>query len=512
METESLSHKTLKNSSYTFINYVFPILFSIFITPIVVYKLGVTDYGVYVLVNTIIGFLGLLDLGLSTALIKYISEYRAKGDNASLQVLLESANSLFLIIGTLGFLLFLLVGKFLLPYFHISLPSQPHIFIVFVLAGILNFITAFSVVYSVMPAALQRFDVSARASLGQLTFFNFAILAAVLLGFKLKVILGLNVVAVIGQTFYLRLQCRKLLPDMRFGFGWDKEAIKLSYRFGILAAVSNIANSFLTQLDRLIIPIFLNPASLSYYSLPGNVAQKTSGVIGSVTGVLFPLTSSVASQGELEKLRSIYIRFFRNATIFAAAFTMAIVSFAHPILEFWLNKQFADRGTGILIILAATYFLLSLLGPLTNFLLGLHRVKFLALTSVIMAGVNVILLFLLLPKFGILGAAWAYFGAAALVPFIFWWAEKKYLNLEAVGPFYLKLYSKVLVVSCVFFVLARYLIAPYVTGRTVLIIVGPLTIALYLYLYKVFGFFEAEDLELFYSFWQRVKLRLKLSS
>ncbi len=304
-------------------------------------------------------------------------------------------------------------------------------------------------------------------------------------------------------------RAKKLLPNISFSFGWNTGAVKTSYKFGLVAAVSNIANSFLTQLDRLVIPIFLNPAMLSYYSLPGNVAQKTSGVIGSVTGVLFPLASTISSQGEYEQLKSIYIRFFRNVTVFAAACTVAIMSFSYQILKLWINTDVAERGNTILIILAATYFLLSLLGPLTNILMGLNKVRFLALMSIVLAVVNLVLLFGLLPKFGILGAAWAYFGAAALVPFVFWWAEKKYLQIAGQAKFYATLYAKVIFTSVIFYTVMHYLVAPRILSKTLLIIVGPLTIVVYILMYKLFGFFYAEDWQLFMDFFQKIRLRLK---
>jgi O-antigen/teichoic acid export membrane protein len=197
MEQDSLSYKTIKNAGYTFINYAFPILFSVFITPVVVRLLGVEDFGVYVLVNTIIGFLGLLDLGLSTALVKFIAEYYGRKYFLGLQKLINSANSLFLIIGLVSFLALLGIGAFFLPLFNIGLGSEQHIFVVFFLAGILSFLNAINSIYSIVTAALLRFDINAKTSLAQLTFFNLTILLAVLLGFKLKAILALNLISVI---------------------------------------------------------------------------------------------------------------------------------------------------------------------------------------------------------------------------------------------------------------------------------------------------------------------------
>src|SRR6185437_4885760 len=145
-----------------------------------------------------------------------------------------------------------------------------------------------------------------------------------------------------------------LFPGISFRFSWHGEEIKKAYRFGALAAVSTLSNNALIQLDRLLIPVFVGPAQLSYYSLPGSVAQKSSGITGSLGNILFPLTSALQSSGESEKINAIYKRGFRNITIIAAALCSAIACFSYKILFFWLGKDFADRGVVILYILTAT--------------------------------------------------------------------------------------------------------------------------------------------------------------
>jgi len=510
MDNSSLSYKTLKNSGYTFINYVFPILFSVFITPIVVRKLGVEDYGIYILVNTVIAFLGLLDLGLGVALVKYISQYHAEGNVQGLKNLIHSAYSLYFGIGVVGLLVYGILGEFFLPIFKIGSQSQNHILVVFLLAGVVFLVSSLSNVYAIIPAALQRFDITAKVSLGQLTVFNFGVLAAVLLGYKLKVIFGLNIITSLGLALVFRHKARELLPAIRFRLGWDKPEIIKAYKFGLLAAANNLASNSLIQLDRFIVPIFLGPASLSFYSLPGNVAQKTSGVSGSVVGVFFPLASALMGSGELDRLKGIYLRVMRNITLVAAACTMAITAFAYKILYYWLGKDFADKGAGILVILAATYFLLSLYASLTHFLLGLDRVKFLLYVSIGLAALNLILLLILLPAMGIVGAAWAYLGGVLPVPLIFYWAEKKYLHISGQGPAYLKLYSKLILTSLVYYAIMHFGLSLAVTSFASLVVIGPLAVLSYFILYWSLGFLEKEDELLFLTFFKKIKARFSL--
>lgn len=505
MDTESLSYKTLKNASYTFLNYVWPIAFSVFITPIVVRKLGVGDYGVYILVNTIMAFLNLLDLGLGTALVKYISQYIGEQNQEGLKKLVCSAYSLYFAIGALGFMAYLVLGKFFLPIFKISGQSQNHIFTVFFLAGILFFISSISQLFAIVPAALQRFDITTKISLSQLTVFNVCILIAVLLGYKLKVILFLNIITSLAMTVWFMFKFKQLLPQIKLKLGWNSQEIKKAYGFGLLAAANGLASNSLIQLDRFIIPIFLGPAALSYYSLPGNVAQKTSGISGSVVGVVFPLASTMTGAGQGDRLKEIYKRVIRNITIVAAACTAAIISFAYPILFYWLGRDFADKGWKILIILAATYFLLSLYSSLTSFLMGMNKLKFLLCMSCCLAALNLILLLLLVPPFGILGAAWAYLGGVLPVPLIFYWAEKKYFYLQSQSRFYARLYFKLAVTSVVFYAACYFLLIPLVRSFAALVVIGPVAVLSFFGFYWIFGFFDQEDIAVLNGFGGKIK-------
>jgi O-antigen/teichoic acid export membrane protein len=493
MNDTSLSIRTLKNVAYSFLNYSGPILFSIFITPIVVHRLGVVDYGVYILVNTVTAFLVLIDFGLATALIKYIAEYHAAGELQKLKNLLDSAYTLYFIIGSVGFGVFCAIGKFFLPIFKISPLSQGHIEIVFILAGVVFFINAINYIYIATLGALQRFDMTTKSNLLQLTFLNIGILALVLFGYRLKAIFLLSIVSSLLFVAFNRYYFKKALPGLSIGFAWNKEELKKSYKFGLLAALSNLASSSLMQLDRFFVPIFVGPVALTYYSLPGNVAQKTSGITGSLGSILFPLTSALSGKGETEKIGQVYKKVFRSISLVAAAISASIAFFSYPILQFWLGKQYAEEGWFILIILSATHYFLAIYSPLVNMLMGLGKIKFLTCVSLLLATTNIVLLFLLVPKYGIVGAAWAYLGGVLPIPIAFYWTERKFLGLANMAGFYLRLYLKLFITTAVLFVLVKFFILKAVHSIVTLLLLGPLSVILFFVLYKIFGFLETED-------------------
>ena len=57
--------------------------FSFFLTPLMLLVFGTSEFGVYKLVLSITSYFALADLGLSNAVIRYISEYRTNNDKES---------------------------------------------------------------------------------------------------------------------------------------------------------------------------------------------------------------------------------------------------------------------------------------------------------------------------------------------------------------------------------------------------------------------------------------------
>ena len=55
-------------------------LSGIFFTPYMIHKLGESDYGLYQLIGAFVGYLSVLNMGMSSAVTKYISKYYRQKD------------------------------------------------------------------------------------------------------------------------------------------------------------------------------------------------------------------------------------------------------------------------------------------------------------------------------------------------------------------------------------------------------------------------------------------------
>lgn len=501
MEETSLSYKTLRNSGFLFIGFVLPMIFTIFVTRMMVSHLGTAEFGVFLLVNAISAFIGYVDLGLSTAVTKYVAEYGAQGQTTALRNLLSSGRMMFMLTGLLGILVFLIIGRLLLPAFNLTSSSIPHIFMVFAFAGLTFFFNSLNFIYSAILSALQRFDLTTKLGLANMVFVSLGTIGVLQLGFSLKAVMVLNAVAAFLVLVLYSYYARKFMPEANnLGFYIETRELKKAYKFGLLSFVSNLAGSSLAYLDRLIIPIFLGPAQLAFYSVPGNVALKTVGVTNSLSGMFIPMASALGGAGDMAKLKIVYVRAFRNLSLVSAAVTLPIALFSGKILYFWLGSDYALRGTFILMILAPTYYVISLYQPLQGILVGLGRLKLLISLSLTMAVLNLLLLVIWVPAYGILGAAWAYLVSVLPMFFGFFWAEKKIFKLDNRGRDYLILYGKLAFTAIIWYGLTYFFLLPQTKNVWALVIIGPFSVLLFIILFYALRFFEPEDKTMFVQF------------
>lgn len=493
MEKDSLKYKSLKNASYNMFGYAWSIIFAIGITPIIVFKLGIKEYGIYIFINTLISLLGLIDLGITTAATKYIAEYHGAQEHSKLKSLIRSLNSIYLIIGAVGLLIFITAGLVGYHFFEAQIPDPSIYLPLFAIAGFIFFINSINSIYVLIPQALQRFDISTKIGLVHLTLSQVTLLILVMLGFGLPVLFLSQLIFTVLLSGVMLYVSKKIMPLAELSFGWDKVEIIKCYTFGLGATISATANSSLTYLDRLIIPLFMGPTALTFYTLPGSIAGKVPGITNNISAMIFPMTSSLSGTGEKESISKLYIRSFRLLTIFGTAMVTSIIFFSYEMMRYWLNEEFAVQSTSVLIVLALTNFILCLAGPLSSFLLGLGKVRFMIISSIVMAVLNIILLVTLLPHYGILGAAWAYLLSLLPVGYMMYHTEKHFLDLSNRARYYIVLSSKLLLTTAVAYIITNYGLLPFVHSFNAILFLGPLSVLIFLALYKVFGFYEDED-------------------
>ena len=259
MEQSSLTYKTFKNVSYNVVGYIWPMLLTLFVTPVVIFSLGVKNYGIYIFINAILSLFGLLDLGIGTAVGKYMANYYGKRDNRAITTLTNTANSLFLLISITGMLVAVTIAIIGPKILQGQAADYTQYFPLIVIAGAIFFANTICNSYIAVLVATQRFDISNLIGIISITASTFGLLITVLLKGSLAAVFIVQLVVTVATSVVTVFYAIKVLPQATFAFAWDKTEIKKCYRFGLVTFINNIASSALSYLDRLIIP-FVGPS------------------------------------------------------------------------------------------------------------------------------------------------------------------------------------------------------------------------------------------------------------
>lgn len=509
MDKSSLTFKTLRNASYNLVGYILPMAFALFITPIVVLKLGIKEYGIYIFVTSVIGVLGLLDLGLGSATTKLISHAHGKNDREGILRIVSSSNLLFFLTGLLGVIASVaitLFGPSLLPQQFAQYQSYAHLFFI---GGLIFFSNTVTLSYSALITALQRYDLSVKIGTASFMLISLSMLLFALTGQSLTVIFLSQLAIAIATSAANYIVARKLNTDVSYGLRLDFSVLKRSFSFGLMMALNNLALSASTSFTRIFIPIFAGPSGLTYFSMASTISSKIPGLSNSLGTSLFPTASELEGQNSGERLSILYVRSVRLISMLAAALSVTALAFSSEALRYWLDETFALNAAGALAILSVSAFVMAVYGPTTNFLLGAGKIKVVTAASVAMAVLNIGLIFLLMPKYGIIGAAWAQL--ISLVPTIavFYLTETRFLSLRNRKSHHLRQAAGILSISLIVLAVDRLILARFIGDLPTLLVIGSVSCALFAFLYKVFGFLEEEDWKDLTRFASLVVRRLK---
>jgi O-antigen/teichoic acid export membrane protein len=387
--------------------------------PYIVHHLGAELFGVVTLVQSVAGFAGVLNLGIGRALAKYVSELFWKKDTRQINLLFQTAWTTCIVSGLIGVVLFAGAQQWVTNAFFSSSGSDDQLatFAIYVAAFGL-FSSMLSEAISAIPLAAQRFGyrnlinilVGAVASLGSVL-----LLAE---GYSVRAVLLVNLISnLVGLVAYTVLS-RILIPELNLLPGFNVNAFKKLFGFSLPLLLSAISALIVSRADRFILAYYLPLAAVAFYTLPYSISDKLSMGVGNVVSVVLPLASELHSRGAYDKIRDLYLRSSRVLALMTLPLTAILVSIPWSILKVWLGVEYAEQGAIALSLLGLAAFLNAFSAVPTVTSLALNRAWLPSMFGFATSAVNLVANFILVPRYGINGAALAQLiPQAVMVPF-----------------------------------------------------------------------------------------------
>jgi O-antigen/teichoic acid export membrane protein len=376
-------------------------------TPYVVRRLDAELYGLYSLAGFVLSYFALLEFGLGSAVTKYISQYRAEGNEEEI-VSSFWGGLAWLVTGGIACVLLVYVLAGFIGSTLLHVPAQLHSIAVsaFRISALLLCVTMWTGLTAGTLRSVGRFAVLNLTSIVLGTAQTAITVGLLWAGYSLAEILLGMLLCQAGLFAWQFGMCLYFLPALRKP-RLTPRAITRLLRFGGILTAAGIIGPVLANIEKLFIARLTSVGLLTYYAVPFSLIDRL-GLIPSAFGaVLFPSYSYFSAKGP-EYNRELHYR----GTLYICAsygfFASFFLFLGRSFLGGWMGADFAERSALVLGILAVGGMFNAIARPAITALQGIGKPHI----PLILQSAELILYipsaYFLIKSFGITGAAGAW--------------------------------------------------------------------------------------------------------
>jgi O-antigen/teichoic acid export membrane protein len=376
-----------------------------FLTPIVVRTLGATAYGIWILAVSTVAYLNLLDLGLRSAVIRFVSKATAQGKDY------EAKNA---IAATLWFRVLISGGVAVLS---IALAALfPHLFnipsdlkhaaqVTVLLCGLGVAITLVSGVFGAVLAAINRYDLLSLTTAVQVLARAAGVIFILHHGGRLVALACWELAVILAAGLAVCTLALKIFPPCRVRLG---------------RPIILISSQIIFSTDNLVVGTFLSVGLVAYYSIGGSLMIYSNQVVGALSTTFIPIASGMDASGKTEALQKLLLRGTQGTLALVLPIGITLLLRGKTFIGLWMGKQYSEISGTVLQILLITLFFTVANNTASNIMFGTGNQKTVAKWSILEAAANLTLSIVLVKTIGIYGVAWGTSITMSVIHLIFW--------------------------------------------------------------------------------------------
>jgi len=380
---------------------------SFFLAPYLIHHLGDARYGVWCVVESILAYFTLFDLGIAACLVRFVAKFHATDSRAELDRLVSACLAVFVIAAGCV----LLLGGALVPLVAPALehrlgePGDVAAFMFLMLANL-----ALTLPLSVFPTildGLQRFGAKSAVRLVFLAVRVGGIVYAIetrpglwslAVVFTITNLLEHAVMAVLAFHF---------LPGLRLSLKLvDRDTLREVRGYSVDAFLAMLAGRITVQTGAIVVGGALSVATAAHYAIAARLVDMAKNLLRSATTTLTPAVSQREASGDLEGVRRVLLDGTRWVLYLVLPIHLGMLLFGRPFLERWIGgAQYAEWCFPAMAILSATLTIGVAQSVASRILYGMGKLRLFARLALLEAVVNLALSLALVGPFGLPGVA-----------------------------------------------------------------------------------------------------------
>lgn len=399
--------RATRNVVWNWSAFLFTAVVAFFLSPFVVRNLGDNAYGAWVLLGSLVGYMGLLDLGVRGAVTRYIAKFHAENNHRDASRLATSALIIFCVTGVLALFLALVLALFVLPAFRIPADLMSDARLVVSLGGITIGTVLISGVFEGIIVGRQRFDYASGITIVGEALRALLVVTALSLGGGIVSLALVQLAVGVLRITAARHIGHRLYPEAEIRFrNWDRQSTRTIFSFSIYVIFLQASGTIIMYTDSLVISAFLPINLLTFFAIAVNLTNYARSIVRGISFTLIPMSSALEAKGMLQELRRIVLTSARLSTVTILPIVITFMLRGGPFIGLWMGPSYAELSGQVLWILAIGLATHGGFGSIAATMYGLSRHRGLVPIFFSEAVANLALSIWLVQTMGIIGVAW----------------------------------------------------------------------------------------------------------
>jgi O-antigen/teichoic acid export membrane protein len=423
--------RTIRNVVANWGGFAFSILVTFFLSPFVVRHLGNGAYGVWVLIGSLTGYLGLLDMGVRGAVTRYVAKFHAQADHRQANETASSAMMIFSSAGLLAILISAGLGTVALNRLHIPEGFQEQARVVLVIAGVTVAVSLVGGVFGGILVALQRFDLVNIIEIITSGLRAIAIVFALRRGAGITALALFQLAGGFLSALASAILVAKLYPELRIRFNFaNRPHLRMIFSFSVYSFLLQVFSYLILYTDSVVIAAFLPVNFVTFFAIAGNLIAYARGLTRGISSTVTPLASQMEAAGDFAGLRRTALTSACYSTALMMPIGLTFLLRGSSFISLWMGTEYATLSGGVLWILA--WMAIFSTGPGAGWAVmqGIGKHQLLVPVYLLEALANLVMSIVLVRTMGIFGVAWGSTIPNLIVCFLFWpWYMRRTLQI-----------------------------------------------------------------------------------
>jgi O-antigen/teichoic acid export membrane protein len=379
----------------------------IFLIPFLITKMGQEEYGLYTIVGSFLATLTIMDMGLASAVIRFIVKYRVNKDQKSEENFIAVSLMLYALLALITFFLGLAIKNQLPFFFKSSLNStqiiqmQSMVFILFINIAFSLSLNSFKGIL----AAYECFIFIKCLEILRVIFRTALLILTLSCGYKAMGVIivdtACNISASLIMVLYtlFGLKIRIKLHNLSITL------LKEVFSFSIFIFLNVIAGEFYWRISVILVGALTNPVITSVYSIGSQISSYLITFSSNVAYIIGPSVVFLVERKASDKaLTDVLIKMGRLQSYALYLIFTIFVFFGKKFIDLWVGKGFEQvYYIAIFIMLPLIFILAQNTG--IKILEAKCKHGFRSVVMLSMSIFNIILTYFLVKKYGVVGGA-----------------------------------------------------------------------------------------------------------